>query len=92
MKKNEVGCLIYPTVRGIQYLAGFESFYYGHELIPYFSLLPHQAFPCTRDQANFILSRLDFDMRKRMSFSLYPKQGHQPDIFDLEHSPIGGVI
>lgn len=92
MKKNEVGCLIFQSVRGTQYLAGFESFDFGTALIPYFSLIPGQAFPLTSLQADFILGRVDFDIRKRLKFALYPRQDLAPDIFDLVHSPIGGVI
>lgn len=92
MKKNEVGCLIYPSCRGIQYLAGFESFDFASALVPYFSLTPSCAFPLTDKQADFVLSRIDFDIRKRLKFALYPKQDCAPDIFELEHSPLGGVI
>lgn len=92
MKNDDVGCLIYPSGRGTQYLTGFDAFDFGAVLLPYFVLYPSGAFPLTRKQADFVLSRVDFDIRKRLKFAPYPKLDCAPDIFSLEHSPIGGVI
>ena len=92
MRKNEVGCLLFRSARGIHYFAGFKCFDYGESFIPYFSLNASQAFPLTDAQADHILGRLDFDVRKRLKFALYPRQDMAPNIFELEHSPIGGVI
>lgn len=92
MKSDVVGCLVYRTHRGNEYLCGFETFDCGNRFLPYFSLSASSAFPLSRPQADFILARLDYDIRVRLDFTLYPRVEGSPDIFALEHSPIGGVI
>lgn len=92
MKSDDVGCLVLRTLRGSEYLSGFETYDCGLRFLPYFSLLATQAFPLSRKQADFLLAHLDYDIRIKLDFLLYPRIEESPDIFVLEHSPIGGVI
>ena len=92
MKNDDCGCLVLRTLRGSEYLSGFESFDCGQRFLPYFSLLATKAFPLSRKQADFILARLDYDIRIKLDFLLYPRIEEAPSILSLEHSPIGGVI
>lgn len=90
MKSEVVGCLGFPSPRGMRYLVGFDSFDYGTMLLPYFAESPSMAFPLTHKQADFVLSRIDFDVRKRLKFISFPRADFEPDLLTLEHSPIGG--
>lgn len=87
-KDDVVGCLVFRAPRGIQYMVGFDTYDFGAVLLPYFAEKASMAFPLTRMQANFVLSRMDFDIRKRLSFAPYPKADLAPDLFSLENSPI----
>lgn len=88
MKNEIVGCLVFPRPRGISYLCGFDSFDYGALLLPYFSEIPGNAYPLTDKQADFVLARIDFDIRKRLKFAPFPKADLAPDLFSLANSPI----
>lgn len=73
MKEPEIVCLCQRTLRGLQYLGGFESTMYGRTYIPYFSYAPSCAIPLSPATADFILSRLEYDCRKYLYIMPYPK-------------------
>lgn len=84
MKQSGLCCLIYHSLRGTEYLAGFETCCFGTRALGYYDKRRSCALPLLREQAEQLLALFDYDERKRLNIISYPRHGLVDMVEDLE--------